>query len=488
MRIQRQAEVFSWRFAEAPVAPQQAYSDEAWQQRLDQVNATLAALFNHPDGPRDTRNLPQFGAFDPVTKRTAWSADRKAKQDRLLAAFVAGRRAGGKQVRAMADIPREHRGLLAGGVSGAGKTTILKDPRTGIKYDDWFSNNVDDLKELAAEPEFGLTPSDEEMPELASLSPMERTPLIHFEMQDLIDRLAQQALKDGTNMIYDNTMSKGKAVQQSIDDLKRHGYGVGGLFVKIDPEEALGRVSQRHREGETDRLTGKGSGGRPVPSYVSLAQKLDDPMYTTVNEKMFDQYANMPGAFDQGWIKYDNGFDQNYVDPANPANQGPKGPIFSRPRVLGSSNSGMFNNAIPALTAHFRRVAEGEYQHNELDPHSVRGLLDMYEDGYIDFRDLVGGITQVYLTIDWGEDQHWADQWLEAEGPADPNSGTWIDHAVARGVINQQQGDLIFAQIGRAIAEKDSVGEEDALPGAGAAAPVAAPSPTLSREARWWLI
>lgn len=124
------------------------------------------------------------------------------------------------------------------------------------------------------------------------------------------------------------------------------------------------------------------------------------------------------------------------------------------------------------------------YVFEPLDPLSIRGLLEMYMDGGIDFPGLVQGIAEASLQEkeEEEEEQSWADLWLEAEGPADPNEPVWIDHAVANGHLTPEQADTIFAEIGRALMEKDSVGGDAAFPGAGAAAPDSAPPGTPNSD------
>lgn len=475
MRIQRQADAFAYRWA--------ATSSPDWDRHYRTVDQTLTDFYNRG---LDSRNM--YRETD-AEGQNVWSADRKAKQDRLIAAYLAGERAGGERVRPMDQIPAEHRAIIAGGISGAGKGTLLKDPRSRINRDDFWISNVDDLKELAADPRFGLMPTDEEYPELAGLSNMERTPLIHFEMEELQDRLAAEQMRLGRNIIHDGTMAKEKSARKRINDMKRHGYSLGGMFVRIKPQESLERVAQRHQGGQDRMLQERDEiaqglkkdalfhGGRPVPSYVSGVQMLPDG--TTVNEKVFDLFASMPGAFDQGWIKFDNSNDPSAIDPADPRG-------YPRPRIIGSSNSGLYTNTIPTLTAMrilaaLRRMAgdPGEYVPELLDPTSIRAQLEMYMDGDIDFPMLVQGLVEASLQEkEEEEEQSWADLWLEAEGPADPNEPVWIDHAVANGHLTPEQRRTIFAEIGRALMEKDSVGGDAAFPGAGAAAPGSAPPPT----------
>ena len=123
------------------------------------------------------------------------------------------------------------------------------------------------------------------------------------------------------------------------------------------------------------------------------------------------------------------------------------------------------------------------YVFEPLDPLSIRGLLEMYMDGGIDFPGLVQGIVEASLQEkEEEEEQSWADLWLEAEGPADPNETVWIDHAVANGHLTPEQSRTIFAEIGRALMEKDSVGGDAAFPGAGAAAPGSAPPGTPNSD------
>ena len=99
---------------------------------------------------------------------------------------------------AAADVPCEGLAIIAGGLPGAGKTTVLEQ-HASIDRANYLTINPDDLKDELARR--GL------IPEIEGLSPMEASALAHEESSYMARQLALRAMADGKNIIWDVTMS-----------------------------------------------------------------------------------------------------------------------------------------------------------------------------------------------------------------------------------------------------------------------------------------
>lgn len=199
-----------------------------------------------------------------------------------------------------AHVPNNGEAVVAGGLGGAGKTTILT-KHAGIDPKNYLTVNPDDIKEELAKR--GMVP---EVPGHPDLSPMERSALVHEESSRIAQLLADKAYRDKKNMIWDITMSSGSSVQSRLDKLKQHGYGnVKGVFVDIPAETSVERALARYRHGVDAYHAGEGLGGRYVPPSVIRAQQTSTGR--TINRQVFD------GLKDQfhDWSVYDNSGDFN---------------------------------------------------------------------------------------------------------------------------------------------------------------------------------
>jgi hypothetical protein len=194
-----------------------------------------------------------------------------------------------------ANVPNEGRSVIAGGLGGAGKTTVLRD-HAGIDPSQYLTVNPDDIKELMAER--GLVP---EVPGHPDLSPMERAALVHEESSLIGKMLADKAYRDKKNMIWDITMASEGSAQARINDLKKQGYKqIEGVFVDIPVETSVERAMSRYRRGIEQWHNGSGLGGRYVPPSIIRAQKTSTGQ--SINREVFDRLA---GQFDGARV-YDN--------------------------------------------------------------------------------------------------------------------------------------------------------------------------------------
>jgi predicted kinase len=192
------------------------------------------------------------------------------------------------------DVPNDHQAIIAGGLGGAGKSTVLG-KFAGIDLSQYLIINPDDIKEEMAKRDL--------IPAVGGLSPMEASDLVHEESSAIAKQLARKALSDGKNVIWDITMSSRATTERRISDLRGAGYSVDGIFVDIPVETSVRRADARHREGHAEYCAGKGFGGRYVPPEVIRAQT--DAIWGSKNRKTFEEVSD---HFDR-WCRYDNSID-----------------------------------------------------------------------------------------------------------------------------------------------------------------------------------
>jgi len=228
----------------------------------------------------DGLSTDQQHTIDPA--REVWSDEREALQDSIIEDLY---------TRA-SDVPCERRAIMAGGLPGAGKSTIL-DGHAGIDRSQYLTINPDKIKEEMA--------SRDMIPCVDGLSPMEASDLVHEESSHVAKRLARRAQSDGKNVIWDITMSSQTSTQWRIDTLRTAGYvRIEGIFVDIPVETSVTRANGRHREGHDDYRAGEGLGGRFVPAEMIRAQT--DPECGSRNRNTFEEVKHQ---FDT-WYRFDN--------------------------------------------------------------------------------------------------------------------------------------------------------------------------------------
>ena len=262
------------RRAQPAAAPaKRPMTDEEFEARQQYVAATVAAA------------VPTYATeFTQTDSSGHWLPERDALHHEIAAELYAR----------AAHVPRDGRAIIAGGLGGAGKSTVLRD-HMGVDAGEYLTLNPDDVKEIMAER--GLIP---DVPG-TDLSPMERAALVHEESSAITQLLAHMAYQDQTNVIWDITMSSQSSVDSRVSALRRHGYNdVVGVFVDIPVETSVDRALTRYRRGQDLYRAGHGPGGRFVPPAVIRAQQT--PEGITVNRQTFDA---MQGQFDT-WTVFDN--------------------------------------------------------------------------------------------------------------------------------------------------------------------------------------
>jgi predicted kinase len=310
--VGQQAPVGRWPTADRRLASDQSalsdrpapWSREDLRQRLDRLPDWHPSAPDHSERSGGSRKggLPDGTPERPTPLTDAEHADRvRDIRDRLADARNRGLATDGRYLdprdnrwttdrqiihrdlvddlyESAADVPNDHKAIIAGGLGGAGKSTVLE-KHADVDRSQYLTINPDDIKEAMAGR--GLIPAVE------GLSPMEASDLVHAESSYVAKRLARRAMDDGKNIIWDITMSSTESTEQRLDDLDRAGYSTTGIFVNIDIAEAVQRADARHRKGHEDYRAASGFGGRYVPREVIEAQA--DPDWGSRNRCTFEQ-------------------------------------------------------------------------------------------------------------------------------------------------------------------------------------------------------
>jgi predicted ABC-type ATPase len=259
-----------------------------------------------PSGPPDWRPLSDAEYAEHVTKvrelldkaradglatdrqytidpaREIWSDEREALHGSIIEDLYAR----------ACDVPCERRAIMAGGLPGAGKSTILE-RYADIDRSQYLTINPDDIKEEMARRDM--------IPPVPGLSPMEASELVHEESSYVARQLALRAEADGKNVIWDITMSSRASTEGRISELNSAGYTrIEGIFVDISVEISVTRADGRHREGHDRYRADVGLGGRFVPAEVIRAQA--DAEWGSRNRKTFEEVKH---HFDS-WYLFDN--------------------------------------------------------------------------------------------------------------------------------------------------------------------------------------
>jgi len=197
--------------------------------------------------------------------------------------------------RKASDVPGERLAVMAGGVLGAGKTTVLGQHQD-IDRSKYLRIDPDDFKEELARR--GM------VPEIPGLSPMEASVLAHKESSHLARRLALRAAADGKNVIWDISMSSTQTTSRRIDELRGADYKrLDAIFVDSPTETCVARADARHRLDHDRYLAEQGLGGRGVLPDVIRSRA--DPEFGSVNRRVFETVKD---RFDH-WAVYDNSVD-----------------------------------------------------------------------------------------------------------------------------------------------------------------------------------
>jgi predicted ABC-type ATPase len=252
-------------------------TDKEWSEHVSEVRDSL-------DEARDA-GLESHLLYTIDPNHQAWTKDRRSLHDSIINDLYAAAR----------DVPNQGHAVIAGGLGGSGKTTVLNS-HADIDLNNYLVINPDNFKKEMAQR--GM------IPEIEGLSPMESSDLVHEESSYLARQMALRAQADGKNIIWDITMSTRESTEKRISDLRTGGYSrIDGLFIDIPIETSIKRTEARHREGHEQYRVGEGLGGRYLPPEV--VERQEDPQWGSKNRKIFDAVKQ---AFNN-WSIYDNSVD-----------------------------------------------------------------------------------------------------------------------------------------------------------------------------------
>jgi predicted kinase len=249
-------------------------TDKEWAEHLTEVRDSL-------DKARTAGlTTDRLYTIDPDHKE--WNSERNQLQSALVADLY----------RRAQEVPCNHQAIIAGGLGGAGKTTVLRD-HAGIDPSQYLTINPDDIKEEMAHR--GMVPN------IDNLSPMEASDLAHEEASYIAKRLALRAMTDGKNIIWDITMSSQESTEKRINNLRDAAYSqIDGIFVDIPADVSVARTELRHREGHEQWRVNQGLGGRFVPSEVIHDQV--DSEWGSGNRRTYEKVKDKLN----NWSIYDN--------------------------------------------------------------------------------------------------------------------------------------------------------------------------------------
>jgi predicted kinase len=214
-----------------------------------------------------------------------WSTERRQVHDAVVTDLYAR----------SAGVPCEGKAIIAGGLPGAGKTTVLNECAS-LDLARYLMINPDLIKEEMARRSL--------MPRVDGLTPMEASDLAHEESSHIAKRLANRAEAEGRNVIWDITMSKTDSIAERVKSLRAAGYTeVDGVFVDIPVHVSVQRAAARHREAHDEFQAGRGFGGRHIGEATIL--KNADADWGSSNRRNFEE---LKASFDT-WRRYDNSVD-----------------------------------------------------------------------------------------------------------------------------------------------------------------------------------
>ena len=210
-------------FEERPAVPESMPPvDEKGNRRID--SQALDALEAHLE------NLPQ--TKDMHSEYGEYTDERKKLHDKIIKQEVEGNTC----IRREAPIA-----ILTGGLPGSGKSTYIRNNKDWMDNPAIFKVDADDIR--AKLPEYkGWNASQ-----------------THSETQDIVKTLLGKVGKFGCSydVIYDGTMNKSKKYKPLIEVLKKEGYRVFIMFLKVDKATSLERAMGRYQKS-----------GRYVPRFV----------------------------------------------------------------------------------------------------------------------------------------------------------------------------------------------------------------------------
>ena len=188
------------------------------------------------------------------------------------------------------------------GISGAGKTSVLKNE---IDLEDYVIINSDDIKEIMAEK--GL------IPKINGLTPIECSSFVHEETSYLANKFFNKMISQNKNIIYDSTGSNLKKLESKMKQLNYYGYNNKNtqvIFVDVTIDTAKRRTMDRYINGiKENMLDNTKVGGRYIKNSV-LEHNRSNNNFNTKNAENFYVISTVNNVFDNcKFLHYDNNID-----------------------------------------------------------------------------------------------------------------------------------------------------------------------------------
>lgn len=303
---ERQAAVSSMSI-KTPSEPLEANKYDRGDPRNDPIYEEFARKLDakineYMDAGKDTEHLYGTPQEDGTVQYTA---ERVQQQMQLMDAYVAQ----------YDDIPKDRKAWLIGGVSGSGKSTFLRKQgaELGLQMGERL-NPLTGKKEILPLNAAVVNPDDVKewmqkqgmIPEYPGLSEGETASLIHEESSTISKAIQSRLLKQGTNVVFDLTVSgrSEKFEQKYVHETQSNGYGkITAAFVDGDIATSLYRAGRRHQSpDEQGNATMK---GRYVPYDIVASQAPPEgSKYKSTNRETFEKLVEK-GVFESSLV-YDN--------------------------------------------------------------------------------------------------------------------------------------------------------------------------------------
>ena len=165
-----------------------------------------------------------------------------------------------------------------------------------------------------------MIPNASHDPRLKGYSPMELSSLTHVESNDIAAAVAKEAMRRGTNSVWDYRMGDLPGALGRIKSLNDNGYkNIGAFLVNITPQEAQTRAIHRHMIGQQNLLQDphnpENQGGRWFPNW---AQRENAPQhgsgYDSSSHEVFSNLTqNYSDLLPMGWGAVDNNADPTII-------------------------------------------------------------------------------------------------------------------------------------------------------------------------------
>ncbi len=256
------------------------------RQRVRELAAPGGALASR--GPHATVSNPAWFRGDPPQPLF----ERRRLHARLLAEARAERPA----------VEQGRRAIVLAGPPGAGKSTVLG-TMLGDEADRWLVIDADKfkvglLREAIRDGSFEEQIKPPAVRELEAggekFAPLELASLVHEESSFLAQRLREDAIDQGLNIVVDSVMSNRQAALDMGERLAAGGYDVAVVDVETTYEISATRVEQRWRHVTQAYLgneAGADLGGRWVPSEYTRSLFPTELQGSSVSESVARELA-----------------------------------------------------------------------------------------------------------------------------------------------------------------------------------------------------